>query len=403
MATQTRTRHPGKHGDCGCDGSHTEGCGTIPELTRLRYFHGQPLGALDLRREQAYYLEKARLRNRLLHGWGIVCGLDVTVTEKQPCRPGTRPDVTEVIVMPGAALDCVGNEIVVRHPRPVFVADCSTTASWTAARSPRHRLPDAVLPRRARSTRCGRCSRTAASPRRAASTAASSRATGSARPPTAPTPVRTASPAAAPAATCAWSSRRSTTSARPSRCGPSSSTCPAAGGWRCTLHHDHGHQLGARRDLPEGRRQRAARRRLAVPPLAWRPRRHAAARRRRADRSRVRCRPVGSRLTTSRATSSGYRPPAWSRTVTYRRTTGETLQYGDRLVVTLRGDFVLDECCRALDGNHVGGGVPVTDAAYEPIEPPPDTGCPPRPSGNGAEGGDFVSWILVTPKRNEKS
>ena len=52
---------------------------------------------------------------------------------------------------------------------------------------------------------------------------------------------------------------------------------------------------------------------------------------------------------------------------TYRRMTGETLQYGDRLVVTLRGDFVLDECCRALDGNHVGGGVPVTDAAYEPL------------------------------------
>jgi hypothetical protein len=85
----------------------------------------------------------------------------------------------------------------------------------------------------------------------------------------------------------------------------------------------------------------------------------------------------------------------------YQRTTGETLQYGDRLLITVRGDFILDECCRAVDGNHLGGSVPVSgSAAYSPQDAP-DLRCPPRPSGDGSEGGDFVSWIYVA-KRTEK-
>ena len=47
------------------------------------------------------------------------------------------------------------------------------------------------------------------------------------------------------------------------------------------------------------------------------------------------------------------------RAFAYRRTTDETLQYGDRLLITVRGDFILDECCRALDADHLGGGVPL--------------------------------------------
>ncbi len=115
------------HDGCGCG----DGCGGIPELARLRYFHGQPLSALDLRREQGYHREKARLHNRLLHGWGVVCGLDVEVAPRREgaeCEPD--PTQAEVIVMPGVALDCQGNEIVVRHPRPVYVDRCSTSTSW---------------------------------------------------------------------------------------------------------------------------------------------------------------------------------------------------------------------------------------------------------------------------------
>ena len=86
----------------------------------------------------------------------------------------------------------------------------------------------------------------------------------------------------------------------------------------------------------------------------------------------------------------------------YRRTTGETLQYGDRLLITVRGDFIVDECCRAMDGNHLAGSVPVSgSAAYTP-ESAPDRLCPPRPSGDGIEGGDFTSWIYVA-KRSKQS
>src|SRR5260370_22708622 len=42
----------------------------------------------------------------------------------------------------------------------------------------------------------------------------------------------------------------------------------------------------------------------------------------------------------------------------YRDTTDETLEPGDRLLVILRTDFILDECCRAVDGEHIGGSVP---------------------------------------------
>ena len=100
-------------------------CGDVAELTRLRYFHGRALSALDLRREQSYHLEKARLRNRLLHGWGIVCGLDVG-----PCQATTRRRLRRrrrrrSWSSPGAAIDCHGNEIVVRNPREVALEDAA--------------------------------------------------------------------------------------------------------------------------------------------------------------------------------------------------------------------------------------------------------------------------------------
>src|SRR5947207_1586639 len=98
MLTHTETK-PHGHGIPCAD----SGCGSVVEFSRLRYFHGQPLSALDLRREQAYHLEKARLHNRLLHGWGIACGLDVRVTVKEDCRPEENdPTATEVLILPGS-------------------------------------------------------------------------------------------------------------------------------------------------------------------------------------------------------------------------------------------------------------------------------------------------------------
>lgn len=87
----------------------------LPDLRRLRYFHGQMLGADDLRREQDYFRERLRLRNRCLHGHGVVCGLLVeTVGPDHPCDPPGGPDGgPRVRVTPGMAVDCAGDEIVV--------------------------------------------------------------------------------------------------------------------------------------------------------------------------------------------------------------------------------------------------------------------------------------------------
>jgi hypothetical protein len=74
-------------------------------IERPRYFSGQALVADDLEQEQLYLREKARRHNRLLHGFGVVCGLCV------------RPDAAarRVIVEPGYALDPYGEEILVEH------------------------------------------------------------------------------------------------------------------------------------------------------------------------------------------------------------------------------------------------------------------------------------------------
>jgi hypothetical protein len=70
---------------------------------RTRYFTRQLLDDDDLTEEQLYFREKARRHNRMLHGWGIVCGLCV-----RPSAAGR-----ELIVEPGYALDPYDDEIVV--------------------------------------------------------------------------------------------------------------------------------------------------------------------------------------------------------------------------------------------------------------------------------------------------
>ena len=56
----------------------TTGLSDLTDFLRLRYFHGQLLDACDFQREQAYFVEKLRLRNRCLHGYGVACGLLVS-------------------------------------------------------------------------------------------------------------------------------------------------------------------------------------------------------------------------------------------------------------------------------------------------------------------------------------
>jgi hypothetical protein len=89
---------------CGCGGA---GCSLCENkgLVRPRFFAGQLLTEEDLQLLTDYTVAKNRLHNRYLFGEGVVCGLEVTC---HPCGGGT------VLVHPGYALDCCGNDILVQ-------------------------------------------------------------------------------------------------------------------------------------------------------------------------------------------------------------------------------------------------------------------------------------------------
>jgi hypothetical protein len=68
---------------------------------RPNFFSGRLLTPEDFKLEQQYFREKSKLHNRSLHGFGIVSGLNVTL------------DSGHIVVEPGLALDCEGNELVI--------------------------------------------------------------------------------------------------------------------------------------------------------------------------------------------------------------------------------------------------------------------------------------------------
>ncbi|HEX6324243.1 MAG TPA: hypothetical protein VFZ36_11000, partial [Vicinamibacterales bacterium] len=76
-------------------------CGGLQCLCRPRFFPGQLLTDQDLNRLQQYVIDKNKLHNRYLHGWGVACGLEVVC------------DVCEsshVVVRPGYALSPCGDD-----------------------------------------------------------------------------------------------------------------------------------------------------------------------------------------------------------------------------------------------------------------------------------------------------
>lgn len=77
---------------------------------RNRYFYGKLLDVMHLKMEQDYFNSKRSLANRLVIGPGVVCGLDVELTD----------DGKSVVVLPGVAIDRCGHEIIVtRTSKPV--------------------------------------------------------------------------------------------------------------------------------------------------------------------------------------------------------------------------------------------------------------------------------------------
>ncbi|HEY8550354.1 MAG TPA: hypothetical protein VIL35_10390 [Vicinamibacterales bacterium] len=77
---------------------------------RNRYFHGKLLDAYHFQLESDYMNAKRHLLNRLVSGYGVVCGLDVK------CEPDSR----HIVIEAGVAIDKWGREIVVpERTRPI--------------------------------------------------------------------------------------------------------------------------------------------------------------------------------------------------------------------------------------------------------------------------------------------
>lgn len=86
-------------------------CGELECLCRPRFFAGQLLTEEDLNRLDQYIVKKQRLHNRHLHGWGVVCGLELR------CHPCDN----DVLVTSGYALSPCGDDIVVCEDEQVDI------------------------------------------------------------------------------------------------------------------------------------------------------------------------------------------------------------------------------------------------------------------------------------------
>jgi hypothetical protein len=75
----------------------------VKTFVRNRYFYGKLLDVLHFELEQNYFNAKRWLLNRLVLGYGVVCGLDLQIGD----------DGASVIVQPGFAIDKWGREIIV--------------------------------------------------------------------------------------------------------------------------------------------------------------------------------------------------------------------------------------------------------------------------------------------------
>ena len=110
-------KNPQPHHDEGKQ-RHPKSCGCArcapTAHCRNNYFTGKLLTARDFKDEQRYFLDKARRHNLTLHGWGIVCGLEV--------RPHPNCPDKRLIVTPGVAVDACGREIILAG-RDLMIAD----------------------------------------------------------------------------------------------------------------------------------------------------------------------------------------------------------------------------------------------------------------------------------------
>ena len=112
LVPQTETK-PCPCGCAPCD----EACCRLDCLDRPNFFCGQLLTDQDLTALTEWSLDKHRLK-RYVDGWGVVCGLDVRCDPKNPLS---------LVVTPGYALSCCGDDIIVCDETQVDLSPCCIT------------------------------------------------------------------------------------------------------------------------------------------------------------------------------------------------------------------------------------------------------------------------------------
>lgn len=411
--------------------SGTEGF-DAPPLRRLRYFHGQMLGARDFQREQDYHREKLKLRMRALLGYGVVCGLHVEPArrDEDDCPPDTGGETpsaeqsgdgtprhtrrrAKVTITPGLGVDCDGNEVVVR-------GGCAIDL-WKAL-PPHERDTDTVWVGVEYAER-----------------------------PVEPTRA-VYNDACADTSDCefGWTEECYTvrvTGCEPpadERCDTCCSPCEHKVLWLARITYVDWHEP-VRCDQIHMNVRRAFGRHVptVITGINWIHGHTYTIDEAKAllgtqdeDGGLVVRFSSGVRTDTLRPGvvelqviegGSGRNASTWymggrfaepdtgsdtgsdteaacgefTDRFRYRQTTRETLQDGDRVLITVRAAFILDRCCRPVDGTHVGGRVPTIDdhntrsAAHGGGCDLPPSGIGPWTSGTGAGGDVFESWFFV--------
>ena len=101
---------------CGDDAACSSG-------SRNRYYVGKRLTPASVGAEQDYLLQRRRLINRAVHGWGVVYGFAMAAADAA-CNDGGALEIG-----PGLALDRAGRELVITQPRLLRYADVRVLAS----------------------------------------------------------------------------------------------------------------------------------------------------------------------------------------------------------------------------------------------------------------------------------
>lgn len=110
----------------------TRGLGTLSSPQRNHYFYGKLMDVPHFEMEQWYGNKKRWLLNRLGLGYGILCGLGLTIKENKVC------------IAPGVAIDRYGREIIVPHEvclDPWAVTDeCGRQGSTPLSKTEEHQV-----------------------------------------------------------------------------------------------------------------------------------------------------------------------------------------------------------------------------------------------------------------------